>query len=707
MLAKVACPRCRKVMKSNQAVSAGTEVTCRGCGAPFTVREADILPTGATPPPRNGLPATAPARPASKSAVLVAAPFAPPPAATRPAPAAPSPPVAAGAAPPPAKGPNRTLVLGGVVAGALLFVGTGVVLAVVCLSGGDAIPTVAQNDPFAGSPSGEALPAKLKEAPAVPPQQSPAEKALGKPLPLDKAEAPAPADRREDVKPAVRPGKIRPAAGDAPPPELAVPGGKGALTALPPDLQKRVNAAIDRGVKHLRNSQRAGGSWEGGAYQLGYTALPGLTLLECGVPAADPAVQKAARLVRVEARDASLRHTTYQLSLAILFLDRLGDPADRPLIQSLALRLIAGQTSAGGWNYNCPLLSGAEEKQLFAFLKANRPTPLSDPITEGKHKSLSDPLAKTKPVTLPEGITEPKGQRPVSPGEQTKLADPANPPAAEPKPAPSDPGEKPAVPPKAKKPAPAPKLGPMRPDFLPANLRKMPVAQKLPKGKGKMRLLPGRDDNSNTQFAIMALWAARRHGVPMERTLALVEERFRVSQHGTGAWGYLFVGPQDKDAMTCVGLIGLAVGHGSENDLRGGGKAPNIKPGAGKAKDEAILRGLRALGKFLDHPGTKRAQGKASAYFLWSVERVGVLYNLKTIGNKDWYRWGVDLLLPAQKANGSWFMSGYPGSTTPLDTSMALLFLKRANLTRDLTENLQLYMPITDPDASPRGSGSR
>ena len=63
-----------------------------------------------------------------------------------------------------------------------------------------------------------------------------------------------------------------------------------------------------------------------------------------------------------------------------------------------------------------------------------------------------------------------------------------------------------------------------------------------------------------------------------------------------------------------------------------------------------------------------------NAYFLWAVERVGVLYSLKTIGNKDWYRWGVRALLPNQRADGSWFGNGYSGSDAKLDTAMALLF---------------------------------
>src|SRR5439155_26471946 len=45
-------------------------------------------------------------------------------------------------------------------------------------------------------------------------------------------------------------------------------------------------------------------------------------------------------------------------------------------------------------------------------------------------------------------------------------------------------------------------------------------------------------DNSNTQFAILALWAAKRHDLPLERTLALIVKRFRKGQdREEGSWG--------------------------------------------------------------------------------------------------------------------------------------------------------------------------
>jgi hypothetical protein len=130
--------------------------------------------------------------------------------------------------------------------------------------------------------------------------------------------------------------------------------------------------------------------------------------------------------------------------------------------------------------------------------------------------------------------------------------------------------------------------------------------------------------------------------------------------------------------MTCVGLLGLAVGHAAARPPG----APAANP---PVEDPRVVKGLVALRGFLDGP---LAPGPLDLYFLWSVERVGVLYDLPAIGDQDWYRWGVELLLPNQTPAGSWENGTYHGHHAILDTCMALLFLKRANLAPDLTKRL-------------------
>src|SRR6516164_8842765 len=93
--------------------------------------------------------------------------------------------------------------------------------------------------------------------------------------------------------------------------------------------QSKIDDAIAKGVAALRKLQRDNGAWP---EPHGMTSLAAVTLLECDVAPSDSAVQKAAEFVRDEAIPST---ATYVVALAIIFLDRLGDPVDIPLIESL------------------------------------------------------------------------------------------------------------------------------------------------------------------------------------------------------------------------------------------------------------------------------------------------------------------------------------------------------------------------------------
>src|SRR5262249_61729735 len=114
-----------------------------------------------------------------------------------------------------------------------------------------------------------------------------------------------------------------------------------------------IQRAIDRGVAYLKSQQRDNGTWP--HEKTGATALAGLALLECGVPPDDPAVKKAAEAVRQAS--VPLTHT-HSPAPGILFFDRLGDPADVPLVQSMAGGPLPGQGNTGGWAPGWPPLAG-------------------------------------------------------------------------------------------------------------------------------------------------------------------------------------------------------------------------------------------------------------------------------------------------------------------------------------------------------------
>ena len=54
-------------------------------------------------------------------------------------------------------------------------------------------------------------------------------------------------------------------------------------------------------------------------------------------------------------------------------------------------------------------------------------------------------------------------------------------------------------------------------------------------------------------------------------------------------------------------------------------------------------------------------------YFLWSMERMAVVYDFKTIAGHDWYEWGSGLLVGYQNDDGSW-SNAYSGT---VDTGLA------------------------------------
>jgi hypothetical protein len=233
--------------------------------------------------------------------------------------------------------------------------------------------------------------------------------------------------------------------------------------------------------------------------------------------------------------------------------------------------------------------------------------------------------------------------------------------------------------------------------------RAMKLAEALNKAP-LPRPIPGvadEADNSNTQFALLALWVARRNGMPVDKALERVEMRFRATQHKSGGWPYdnrpvgADLKPSQSTAtMTAAGLLALAAANGLTADKKLKGDFN---------KDPVVTKGLFALGANVGEPGQPRdklllANPGKSYYFLWTLERMAVIYNLKTIGGKDWYRWGVEVILANQQADGGWRGEFAEGGC---DTCFALLFLGKANIAPDLTERFGTKMK--DPGVAPSG----
>jgi hypothetical protein len=457
-----------------------------------------------------------------------------------------------------------------------------------------------------------------------------------------------------------------------------------------------IQKAIKKGAGYLRTIHQPGPAYRGGSYGTGTAPLVGLALLESGVPETDPVMKNIAAYVREYALSQT---ATYNVSLTILFLDRLGDPADRATIQLLGVRLLAGQLPGGGWSYECGnALTAAEEARLKKVFHnenvlANKPkkdAPRVEAKLDTKRNDLPiDPNSPPKPGAKPQPKNEPIKKDP--PALAVPKAD----------------DEKPKLHPEVAK-----------------------WAKLVNQNDGRAKFAAGKfgdGDNSNTQFAVLGVWTARKNGVPCDGAIAAFERRFRGSQHPDGSWGYrsgFELSDSSSVAMTCAGLLALAVAHGNENALKNNpdNMAPAKPKGIPFGDDPAINAALKCLGNSITmakgqppegrgKPAAKRAKRfkadelNTNLYFLWSLERVAVLYGLETIGNHDWFIWGADALVDTQLANGSWDSRAYHGANPEVSTAFALLFLNRANIARDLSAVLQ--GKVKDPGmAVLRGGGN-
>lgn len=316
--------------------------------------------------------------------------------------------------------------------------------------------------------------------------------------------------------------------------------------------QKAVDAAIDRGLKYLRDTQLLDGSWgvreEWGA---GAPAFALYTLLKCGVSADDPSVRMA--LAACEARPVEF---TYSAACLVLALAALHDENQVARMRELVVDLRSWQSGEGLLGY---------------------------------------------PVY-------PNGDRP-------------------------------------------------------------PV------------------DLSNTLYAALAYRAAEQAGIdlPDKDWLELAQGALRclcresASASSTGAtsksssrsagFSYRASTNEATGSMTTAGLSVLALAQEGVQ-----GKLPG--PLALRVKN-AVSLGMSWLDQhvqWVQNPG----QNAHHYFWIYGVERAGTLLGFENLGGVDWYWSGAAYLIQKQKDSGAW--SDYGENEEPIDTLLALLFLKRATV---------------------------
>jgi hypothetical protein len=190
----------------------------------------------------------------------------------------------------------------------------------------------------------------------------------------------------------------------------------------------------------------------------------------------------------------------------------------------------------------------------------------------------------------------------------------------------------------------------------------------------------GVGDNSNSQFALLALHEAERAGVPVsEQTWRLASNYWERTQNLDGSWGYM-EGQSGTGSMTCAGISAMIITADKLNPGDAEVDGNTIRCCGQQEPNSPVDNGLAWLGRnFSVHtnPGNRSGQSWL-LYYLYGVERVGRLTNQRFIGKHDWYREGADLLVKSQEElSGFWKGSGHGEDNPHVGTALSLLFLAK------------------------------
>lgn len=200
-------------------------------------------------------------------------------------------------------------------------------------------------------------------------------------------------------------------------------------------------------------------------------------------------------------------------------------------------------------------------------------------------------------------------------------------------------------------------------------------------------------DLSNTQYALLGLWAASRcgfdipdrvwfdslswlltwqekTGLPVQLQINEVRGRYRITwKEKAKARGFRYRQENPvTGSMTSAGLAGIAI---CQDELW---SSRRFKAPLRKRTRRAIRDALAWLQKHFDvtkNPG--EVGGGWHYYYLYGLERAGVIARQRFVGKHDWYLEGATWLLDKQRTDGSWTRED-----TLIDSAFAILFLKRS-----------------------------
>jgi len=202
---------------------------------------------------------------------------------------------------------------------------------------------------------------------------------------------------------------------------------------------------------------------------------------------------------------------------------------------------------------------------------------------------------------------------------------------------------------------------------------KPPVRHKV--AVKRQRTQPNGGDNSNSQYAALGLRACHDAGIILPREVVEKAQKW---------WKESQCDPKGGPGRgwTYTGHAGVAYGSMTAGAV-GALTICDYILGLDWKKDETVNAGVAWLGdnfSVADNPGMKRGH---HFYYLYGLERAGMLYGTETLSKHAWYAEGAQYLIDNQAADGQW--------NGPIDTCFAILFLRRA--TRPLVESKDPLRP--------------
>jgi len=186
-------------------------------------------------------------------------------------------------------------------------------------------------------------------------------------------------------------------------------------------------------------------------------------------------------------------------------------------------------------------------------------------------------------------------------------------------------------------------------------------------------------DNSNSQFAVLALHEAERVGAKINpATWQKAADFWKRAQRPDGGWGYQPETPS-SGSMTCAGVGCWVICSGKVAPAAASVDNGVVNCCMPPDHDDVLERALVWMSRNFSvarNPG--QGGGGWHLYYLYGLERLGRLTARRFIGDHDWYREGAELLIRDQDPfSHHWQGQGHAEDNPHIATALSLLFLSK------------------------------